>query len=1678
MNRDIERTAESLIDSSSPSTGKLHGHSATSLLRCGRNTGQPSATKNRAARKNSVAPYSRPFRKTWTATSPQTSCGKSVDGASQRGHKLPSSWSSSVKFSPPYKLSKPCKAPSDAQRNSTMKSPLTYICRKIIDTEVQRSKTEGKAHSMKTAGKAHSMKTAGEKKFSMKHAMKSFPSEQKDHFQGMKRSPNLKRRDTETQCSKQSARTAGCHSSLHRLTKAAETQVTESRSESSVFSDQTKHCDLCPSSPPAGHHIRPDPGVKQQSPGPCKLSLACDDSVLVSSAPGSVTDAEVKSQEPVKVNSVEEALQSNISSETTRNEATDTAYLALCQTVDIPENENPSMLKSHRVKLNSTPEKPNRQLERYQRRSKLPVRVSNYPEFYSGLTSRDAPESQRLDELPWQGSSNVTPASQDSGTDLVHGDMATRDSNYRQGVISKEVNTTVQKLLFDNERSTSSRTPSCRSIHFSLLKDDQVCQHVDDHQHGDEINDKNETSAAEFTGVPPLQVVGPQGWQTEEPKYSDAQDIKPSVMCLTNSLEPKSVVPQLNSDIGLEISPKPKRINIYTRNYYLGKRVASKCHEVAKPQPKTPRSVSLSRWKKTDITWSKTVSLRFYSPFTKPILPERRRKQVSEQSACALKPCIKLPTSPTGQSHASSAFSDDSEDEQKCSPISIVTSSSDLAFLHKPATDSNSTCPMVISCNTTLVADVQQLRFSSAKPLNRSSWPRNPPEKNSLPRKRSFATFRNQVKSAPRGYKPFQSGRRLRDSLTDKSVASRYLPITSFRTKENSRKPVFCGSTSSPHAELGVNRNSTSLGYCANGNSPKSISGASRDSPCSKFDISSVVRNKSTDGEDLGKAVVTVSKNNSSNTVHYPSFHPDTPGKQELPTQIAQFLFVPEAKRNRGKALPDEEPLQMSFSPKNIHQSRRLEGSCTSEEVGLSSQRWCDALLQASESNTEDLDLDRQLQTCQSLDRANENKKIVEEFRLRKGLETFPDKSTTGHAGPQYRLDKCRNERKQIIGRTPPAVSFCGLQGMTCAEKRGQLEAIVPRGEQDDLMLMSSVLLPATSSDEEDTSQGQHDTDCDCQNRARFPRRLNNHDFRQLTTSTVVTTSVTNNVSNPDSGFDESISDRACLDFQVQMTLTEPSTLSLQPHSPHISPNEEEHARGCRIGSSSSDESHNSDAAHRSNISNEFSSEGDNSPTLSSVTDGVFQSPKVQKYTFDRSHDKYSHIIPATTVQDFERLKEVSHQLNGSLADSVRRLPANKQVKHLTENEQEKTKNTSDVESQQFVRGRELKYMYSGPQVSAVLCAIPNASLNQYKLAPITSAHQYKLATTTSGPQYTQAPNKTNEFSRQTNSPLSNLTSVFDCHNSCPGDITRKTITNAMNILTSIKSPAYLETQNSEENEGQLPVNSETSSLLLGNDAMNSGVEKLTVESSLIPLCMPDKASADSSCCNLSNLPDDALDSQSEWSTETDIEGLASLESVSLIESEQSVCISSLSLSSSSTEPSMSAECGISDELPLRDNAVAINRKLTEHKGEHSFNQELLFVQESHTHILPPTSADNLSESAHEVQLPPTSSDEEDCETHNHPDTVRCNHSGLVNTRTVHKKADCSTTEGMKPPRSLPLPQRSLHDVPNKHAPNVPLRREEFLKQTECCTNEKPNSKSVEIIPARSVPFSDLLKRF
>lgn len=621
LNRDIERAAESLIDSSSPSTCKL--------LDCSlRTTGTPiphknriGAIKNRTCRKSRVTPYSLPDVKKLPVSPAQVTylaAGDNVirDDADDNEYN--------------NRLSMGIELPSDL---------VTIL---PVTTSQDHQTAQAKEATTQT----------------MKHRI----SLQKHS------NTKLKPRSQGAVC--------------------AEPQATSSASSENSKHSVAEPIPLQEESLPHGisWYNSPAANVIQRTYTPSRYSPLYDNTTLVCSTQCSLCSLASRSPEHAKATSNPEKNQ------TTRMEVKDEGNQRESCLVQGGRSSSPVEIKRSPGDINlhlgkyirgdkmtspkrrkyykdapessvmpkddaeSCPDSPSNVQERYKdrlspkwRSSKNSPRKRRFSDRAPTYSSRLTPETRMESSKHARRSPQLTFSTGESESDSVYRDRSGGpDASYRQCVISKEVNTTVQRLLFDTEKSSSSHSPSSRSkIQFPDVNTEEDANRVVKQDIGCLQETSNLRQSCTRINIskdsPPSTHVRAKGGKQESD--SDKNSCTSREVQLLPVMKTAPSFLSSDSQTYCSCHKVHKFTNIYARDYYLGKRVTMK------KQLQASASVHSSKWKK-DLTFCPTAPCHSrYSPHKSRISSSRRDYGSSTRESCKRKSAGKLMTYASRNTH-------------------------------------------------------------------------------------------------------------------------------------------------------------------------------------------------------------------------------------------------------------------------------------------------------------------------------------------------------------------------------------------------------------------------------------------------------------------------------------------------------------------------------------------------------------------------------------------------------------------------------------------------------------------------------------------------------------------------------------------------------------------------------------------------------------------------------------------------------------------------------------------------------------------------------------------------------------------------------------------------------------------------------------------------------------------
>ncbi|CAG5120121.1 unnamed protein product [Candidula unifasciata] len=1110
MNRDIERAAESLIDSSSPSTCKLHdarvlcGHVSQKSL-CG-------AMKTRASRKSRVTPYALP-----------------------EVNKLPVSSVSNL-------ASGDHAAPDSNEYNDGVSAgkAVSSDLVKILPTKTTPDKQAEKVKDSRT--------------------------------------PTPKRRKARQKMTNQQTRS-----------QSQSVVCAEKRSTPPVRSEHPKH-EANPSPPEGGsvpHPVNwynsPAASVIRRMYTPSRYSPLYDNTTLVCSTQCSLCSLVSSSLEHTKANPE--------NNRATKTELTDEDNQRQSRLLHNGQHSSPVEIKHSPGEINllsakytstdkltspkrrkykelsesslmskeeaeSCPESPCNLLESYRNRlsprwrsSRSSPRKRRFSDRVVTCSSRLTPESRMESYKCARRSPQLTFSTGESESDSVYRDKSVGpDASYRQCMISKEVNTTVQRLLFDTEKSSSSHSPSSRSrVPFPDVNTDDDCNKGPKCDTTNIINVSHVRESC--TQINISRNSPPNVLETGGSKQDSGSEKHSSCLHEDQLMEvmnpPTSFITSASQTCCACHKTTQKFTNIYARDYYLGKKVT------LKKQREARASVHSSKWKKLDIAWCANTPCALRSSQNKSRLSSSKRDCSFTRESLRHKPGMKMLT-------YASRHSQRFHTSVGCQVTQTVS-----------ATSAHS-----------LFRDSLAFGANNDQEMNRSAWKLSPMS--------NSCTL--QAQSSVKCKKPKVGFYETCDKKT--AIINLPSPYNSWLPESSIVSP-----SKKPHVQ------------------PRSTGSAHR---CKKEDPVQT---------DTCTLLATVSKNNSSSNVSYPidkSIPTDKPG---LFSKTAQFYFVRGTKLSPNNSRNERASSGNAKLTADLHidrfQNSRIPGPQWKSSVSL-------------EPNTSEIiseiKITNKHESKDNAPAARTTNPVIPACFAFSGLGKYQTRVTTERSSGCSQQDVHDFDKQQMH----PVVSSNAKSqevtddGMHYSDQNPTGSSILPHPftSKGDNPREGRVM--AREDGRASTSELLKHFDADTA------------DVDQCSSTTPILASAVKQCSNPDSGYDESLSEKANGDGSFQTSVS----TAVESYRPGFSPQwfrqhmcnlEYQDTKSWSV-SPVSEASPSSDHAHRSHMSNDCDSEQD---TLPSLSDDTFQTAG--------NCDPFIHQLPDNfrcdhNAQPFSFIKDIARQ--------------------------------------------------------------------------------------------------------------------------------------------------------------------------------------------------------------------------------------------------------------------------------------------------------------------------------------------------------------------------------------------------------------------------------------------------
>lgn len=717
---------------------------------------------------------------------------------------------------------------------------------------------------------------------------------------------------------------------------------------------------------------------------------------------------------------------------------------------------------------------------------KQPVWLRNYYcQLVAESNLRTSEHHQDCSIAAGGGNSQVAVSSYDCKA--VNTDKPVFGKTCLEEIISAEVKAMIHKLLLESECRTTSFVPSYAPENNSAVPNYEMCKSSNNETQNFIVNDNISpaTSVVQYpnTTLTVRRSLGATNKSLTESLNSVRSDSAETYLLDSTQSKVKDDCPLSSNFSCLETKTKnEKRINIYSKAYYLGKRAAlKKKQENTKTLLQERPKASLSQWKKPYITWSKTVSLHLYSPTHKLSPRSQLQQKKYEQYMKKLKPCLKVPHTVAEQSPKCTSMSEESL--HLGNGAQSVASDSKLMSLANLETDAFNRSKCQLPFSSALNSNTKQydaVRHVQAKQINilpcTSSCERKHGDLiwNHLPASNSPVHTDGSIRTASR--KPAAFGRQTAGLST------------SFTTSKSCRK-------------AGASRR----GYC--------------------------------------RPVATFSNNNSSSSVlPYQCPTPVVSERLDPPSsRVNQLFFVMQTKtwpnqvclQNTQCRLPKCHHQENAENSENYKTPRKM---CSLRNVNFQSVHSVGRDTQESFINPTD-------NIVLSEHKMSDKRGFAEELLLRphsfkrqtEGVAAFPKHkmSIYEHATEKHYSDICvTTASNDIISGNPHFLKSCLL--------KQQVPSTATK-KQDLLMPLVKILSPMTSSDEEHSLSDELTAENQGIYRNEQARPTcstsNTHIYTYSNYQIPLVPSV---VSNPDSGFDEPLSDTVCLDHIDELFPADP----------------------------------------------------------------------------------------------------------------------------------------------------------------------------------------------------------------------------------------------------------------------------------------------------------------------------------------------------------------------------------------------------------------------------------------------------------------------------------------------------------------------------------------------------------
>ncbi|BFZ18895.1 hypothetical protein BsWGS_21934 [Bradybaena similaris] len=777
-----------------------------------------------------------------------------------------------------------------------------------------------------------------------------------------------------------------------------------------------------------------------------------------------------------------------------------------------------------REEAESCPDSPTNVQERYKdrlspkwRSSKHSPRKRRFSDRAASYSSRLTPETRMESSKHTRRSPQLTFSTGESESDSVYRDKSGGpDASYRQCVISKEVNTTVQRLLFDTEKSSSSHSPSSRSkIQFPDVNTDEDANRVTKN----DIKCLPETSNLRQSctriniskdSPPSTHAETQRGKQDSD---SDKNSCSSREVQMLQVMKTAPSFTSSDSQTYCSCRRAHKFTNIYARDYYLGKRVTMK------KQLQASASVHSSKWKKLDLSCCPTAPCHSrYSPHKSRISSLRRDCGNSSRESFKRKSAVKLMA---------------------------------YASRHTHRFRSCAGCQFTQTFSETSADNVSKENLAAAAKDDNELYINRCKCRNLITRRHQQAPIYNKCIRAKVGFSDI-----IEKKLTFRKSSSQMDNCT-------------------PSDSLAV--------------SP------SKKAYVSSRSAVSVHRCKKEDGAqaETSKRLAVASTNNSSSNLSYGSDKSTSSEKPSSFSNTAQFYFVTGTKRSEGNSCHRSDGLRNFKHSKDalvdMFKNSQMSGLPMKSSMTLKQNM---PVIQSGIKN----------------EPANEVKEsILTECTTDPDIPAYFTAATSDNHKTQAIADRSTGYSQQGKRLLAEHEIYSADKWDTKSLEAASNSMYYSKQNPD----ASTPFRHASIIEGDIPYKGRVSVleDCASKSEALRPFETDTVDVDQCNLTTPVMASTVKQGSNPDSGYDESLSEKAngdCSFKRCMATAVDSSRTGLSPlwFKLHISNLDQPGTKSLSM-SPQSDGSRDADHAHRSHISNDFDSEQD---TLPSLSDDTFKS--------------------------------------------------------------------------------------------------------------------------------------------------------------------------------------------------------------------------------------------------------------------------------------------------------------------------------------------------------------------------------------------------------------------------------------------------------------------------------------